>query len=122
MAKTQQRLFSDTSTGALNAETLTSDLDTGETSFTPIRPNTIVDIVHDIDPAAGLIRLLKTRRQEKRRLLGSTPNFLTTFTGSFRPSMPIPLGAGFFQIVEVPVAGALTDQNYLVTYQNPLTL
>jgi len=120
--RTQQRLFSDTSTGALNAETLISDLDTGETSFTPRNPNRIIDVTHDIDPAAGLVRLLKTRRQERRRLLGSTPNFLTTFTGDKRPGMPIDLAPGFFQYVEVPVAGALTDQNYLVTYQNPLNL
>lgn len=115
-------MFSDTSTGALGAETLMSDLDTGETSFTPRQANRIIDVVHDIDPAAGLIRQLKTRRGERRRIIGITPNFLTTFTGAQRIGLPIGLGAGFFQYIEVPRAGALTDQNYIITYQNPLAL
>jgi len=121
-SRTQQRLFSDTSTGALNAETLISDLDTGETQYTPRNNNNIVNIVHDADPAAGIVRLLKTRRQERRRLLGQTSDFLTTFTGDKRPWSPIPLAGGNFQYVEVPTVGALTDQNYNVTYLNPLSL
>jgi len=108
--------------GALNTEVVGTDLDTGENSFTPRAGNRILDIVHDIDPAAGLTYVLKTRRQERRRVLGRTPTFLTTFTGDKRIGFPIGLSAGFFQMVNIQSAGALTSLDYIVTYQNPLSL
>jgi len=108
--------------GALNTEVVGTDLDTGENSFTPRSQNRILDIVHDIDPAAGLTYVLKTRRQERRRVLGRTPTFLTTFTGDKRVGFPIGLGAGFFQLVNIQQAGALTSLDYIVTYQNALSL
>jgi len=107
---------------ALNVEVVGTDLDTGENSFTPRSPNRILDVVHDIDPAAGLTYVLKTRRQERRRVLGRTPTFLTTFTGDKRVGFPIGLGAGFFQLVNIQQAGALTSLDYIVTYQNALSL
>jgi len=107
---------------ALNTEVVGTDLDTGENSFTPRNGNRILDIVHDIDPAAGLTYVLKTRRQERRRVLGRTPTFLTTFTGDKRVGFPIGLSAGFFQYVNIQQAGALTSLDYIVTYQNPLSL
>ena len=107
---------------ALNVEVVGTDLDTGENSFTPRSANRVLDIVHDIDPAAGLTYVLKTRRQERRRVLGRTPTFLTTFTGDKRVGFPIGLGAGFFQLVNIQQAGALTSLDYIVTYQNALSL
>ena len=107
---------------ALNVEVVGTDLDTGENSFTPRSANRILDVVHDIDPAAGLTYVLKTRRQERRRVLGRTPTFLTTFTGDKRVGFPIGLGAGFFQLVNIQQAGALTSLDYIVTYQNALSL
>ena len=107
---------------ALATEVVGTDLDTGENSFTPRSANRIIDVVHDVDPAAGLTYVLKTRRQERRRVLGRTPVFLTTFTGDKRIGMPIALAGGFFQYVNVQQAGALTSQDYIVTYQNPLNL
>lgn len=108
--------------GALDTEVVGTDTDTGENSFTPRAGNRIIDIVHTVDPAAGLLYTLKTRRQERRRVLGRTQAFLTTFTGDKRIGFPIALAAGFFQFVNLQTLGALTAQNYVVTLQNPLSL
>ena len=107
---------------ALNVETVGTDADTGENSFTPRSPNRILDIVHTVNPIAGLLYTLKTRRQERRRTLGRTAQFSTAFTGDKRVGFPVGLGNGFFQYVELQTLGALTVQSYIVTYQTPLTL
>lgn len=108
--------------GALNTEVVGTDADTGENSFTPRAGNRIIDVVHTVDPIAGLLYTLKTRRQERRRVLGRTQAFLTTFTGDKRIGFPIALAAGFFQLVNLQTLGALTAQNYVITLQNPLSL
>jgi len=107
---------------ALDTEVVGTDADTGENSFTPKSANRILDVVMDVNAAAGLLYTLKTRRQERRRVLGRTAAFSTAFTGDKRIGFPVALAAGFFQYVNLQTLGALTAQNYIVTYQNPLNL
>lgn len=120
-ARTQQQV-NFAAAAALNAEVVGTDADTGENSFTPRSGNRILDVVHTVDPIAGLLYTLKSRRQERRRVIGRTQAFLTTFTGDKRVGFPIALAPGFFQYVNLQTLGALTAQNYVITYQNPLSL
>jgi len=119
---TRTQVQMDFAAGVVNTETVGADTDTGENSFTPKSANRILDVVHDINPAAGLLYTLKTRRQERRRVIGRTAAFSTAFTGDKRIGFPISLAAGFFQYVTVQTGGAATLQNYIITYQNPLNL
>lgn len=108
--------------GALNTDVVGVDQDTGINFFTPLRNNIITDVEHTLDPAAGLVFTLFTRRTNFRRTaLGRSGNFNTTFDGEIRSGFPKALGAGFFQFVEQQQAGALTAQNYVVTTIRPLT-
>lgn len=108
----------------LNEDTVFTDDDNASiNSYTPKTPNIILDIVHDVDPVAGKLFTLYTRRPQKvYNQLGKSANFLTTFPGTVRPKFPIGLGSGFFQFVEQQTLGALTAQNYLVTLNQPLSL
>ena len=107
--------------GALNTDVLGVETTIGLTGYNLLRPNIITDIQNQLDPAAGLVYTLFTRRLNNiRRQLGVTANFLTTFSGDSRANMPIGLGAGFVQFVNQQNAGALTAQNYLITTISPL--
>lgn len=123
-ARTSIQLDQAAAPAALNTEVVCRDVDTGETSFTPRSNNRIIDIKNTVDPAGGELFTLKTRRQERRRVVGRTNDFLTTFTGSMRPTFPIALAAGFFQFVNIQTAtgAGLAVQSYDVTLQNPLSL
>jgi hypothetical protein len=108
---------------ALNADVVGTDADTGVNQFIPRAPNVLLDIKHDKDPAATISYTLYIRRQNlSRTRIGVTADFLTTFNGQVRPNMPRGVNPGFFQWVEQQTAGALTAQNYLVTWQQPLAV
>jgi len=109
--------------GALNVDVVATDADTGVNSFTPLKQNVIDNVVHTADPAAGLLYTLFVRRMDlSRKRIGASGDFLTTFNGAKRPNMPVGLRAGQFQWVHQQNAGALTLQNYLVTYRQPLAV
>lgn len=108
---------------ALNTDTVGTDADTAVNQFSPLADNLIIDTVHTADPAAGLLYTLFVRRADlSRTRIGVTGNFLTTFNGRVRPNMPKGLRKGFFQWVEQQSAGALTAQNYIITYARPLAV
>lgn len=108
---------------ALNTDTVFTDADTGATFYQPLGDNIVLDVKHTADPAAGLLYTLFTRRQDlSKKRIGATGDFLTTFNGAVRPNMPRGLKAGWFQFVEQQNLGALTAQNYLVTFAMPLTV
>lgn len=107
--------------GALNTDTVGSDVDTGVTQFTPLQNNVITDVQHDVNPVAGLLFTLFVRRLNfVRAALGRTANFSTLFDGIIRPGFPRTLRAGFLNFVETQQAGALTTQNYIITTIQPL--
>jgi hypothetical protein len=108
---------------ALNADTVFTDNDTALTFYQPLQNNKLLDVKHTIDPVAGLLYTLFVRRQDlSRKRIGATGDFLTAFNGMVRPNMPRGLKAGWFQFVEQQGLGALTAQNYLVTFENPLAV
>lgn len=110
---------------ALNTDTVFTDADNGAgiTFYQPLRDNKLLDIKHTIDPIAGLLYTLFVKRQDQsRKRVGTTGDFLTTFNGAVRPSFPRPLKAGWFQFIEQQNLGALTAQNYLVTFESPLAV
>ena len=109
-------------TGALNQDTVGSDVDTGVTQFTPLQNNVITDVQHDVDPGAGILFTLFVRRLNfVRAALGRTANFQTSFTGIVRPGFPRTLRAGFLNFVETQQVGATTNaQNYIITTIQPL--
>lgn len=108
---------------ALNTDVVGTDADSGVNQFIPRRPNVLLDIKHTLDPAGGLLYTLYIRRQNlSRTRIGVTGDFLTTFNGVMRPNMPKGVNAGFFQWVEQQNAGALTAQNYLAIWQEPLSV
>lgn len=109
--------------GALNTDVVGTDADTGQNTFIPRTANMLLDIKHAADPGAGLLYTLFIRRQNlSRSRIGVTGDFLTTFNGQVRPNMPKGVNPGFFQWVQQQNAGALTALNYLVIWQQPLTL
>lgn len=108
---------------ALNTDTVGTDADTGVNQFIPRGPNTLLDLKHTADPAGGLLYTLYIRRQNlSRTRIGTTGDFLTSFNGAIRPNMPKGVNPGFFQWVEQQNAGALTAQNYLAIWAQPLSL
>jgi len=110
---------------ALNVDTVGTDALTGVNSFTP-RTNTVIrDIRMLVDSVAGLNFTLLTRRLDQgRKTVGFTGDFITTNVR--KPSAigdaGLLLNAGFFQWVEQQLAGALTAQSYIVTYETPLNV
>jgi hypothetical protein len=108
---------------ALNTDTVFADADTAINFLNPRANNMILDIKHTADPAAGLLYTLFVRRQQlSRTRIGTTQDFLVGFNGRIRPNMPKAIMGGFFQWVEQQNLGALTAQNYLVLYAQPLAV
>lgn len=107
----------------LNTDVTFTDADTGAAFYQLRGGNIITDVKHTADPAAGLLYTLFVGRQDlSRKRVGATGDFLTTFNGAQRPNMPRGIAAGWFRFIEQQNAGALTAQNYLVTFQQPLAL
>ena len=108
---------------ALNTDVVGVDQDTGVNFFQPRGPNTLLDVKHTADPAAGLLFTVFIRRQQlSRARIGTTGDFLVAFNGRIRPNMPKAIRAGFYQWVEQQNAGALTLQNYIITLAAPLSI
>lgn len=109
---------------ALDTDIVGSDSDTGVTEFSPLRANRLLDVVHDVNPAAATIffTLFIRRLNLSRNRIGVTANFDTAFNGRIRPNMPKNVRAGFFQWVEQQNGGALSAQSYLVTFAQPLAV
>lgn len=111
---------------ALATDTVGTDaLNATANSFTPVKPNVILDIFNETEPAAGLLYNLFTRRPNRvYNQLGNSKTFLNTLNlgGGYRAGLPKALGTGYFQFVEQQVSGALTAQNYVITLQQPLAL
>jgi len=106
---------------ALNTDGVLIETLTGVTEFTPRTPNVILDIVYDVAPAN--VEVLLTRRLEKRKVLGFSPQFDPAFNGAKRPNMPVGLAAGFFQVVEQQTAGAPAISAAVnFTLQSPLNV
>lgn len=107
---------------ALLTDALRTETATGLTSWTPRSNNLILDIRYEVDPGATTPMALFTRRStDQRKLLGTSPALLPTFTGNQRAGFPIGLRAGFFQIVEQQLAGALAvSQGFSITLATPL--
>lgn len=109
--------------GALNTDVNFTDADTGATFYQLRAGNVISDVAHTLDPAAGLTYTLFVGRQDlSRKRVGTTANFLVAFNGQQRPNMPRGIAGGWFRFIEQQAAGALTAQNYLVTFQQPLAV
>ncbi len=91
---------------ALLTDTVATETITGLTSYTPRSNNVILDIRYEVDPGSATPMALFTRRgADQRKLLGTSPNLLPTFTGNVRSGFPIGLRAGFFQVTEQQIAG-----------------
>ena len=110
---------------ALNTDTVGVDALTGVNSFTPRTPDLIRDIRMLVNAVAGLNFTLLTRRLDQtRKTIGFTGDFITTNVR--KPSAigdaGLLLNAGFFQWVEQQLAGALTAQSYIITYDQPLNV
>jgi len=110
---------------ALNVDTVGVDALTGVNSFTPQTNDLIRDIRMLVDAVAGLNFTLLTRRlDQNRKTVGFTGDFITTNVR--KPSAigdaGLLLNRGFFQWVEQQIAGALTAQSYIITYEQPLNV
>jgi len=110
---------------ALNQDTVGTDALTGVNSFTPVTNDLLKDIRMLVNAAAGLNFTLLTRRlSQNRKIVGFTGDFITTNVR--KPSAigenGLLLNKGFFQWVEQQLAGALTAQSYIITYDVPLNV
>lgn len=107
---------------ALLTDAIRTETATGLTSWTPRSNNLILDIRYEVDPGATTPMALFTRRStDQRKLLGTSPNLLPTFTGNQRAGFPIGLKGGFFQVVEQQLAGVLAvSQAFAITLVKPL--
>jgi len=104
-ASTTMRFTGVTHTALLSDSVLTETI-TGLTSFTPRSSNAILDVRYEVDPGSATPMAVFTRRgADIRKILGTSPNLLPTFTGNIRAGFPIGLKAGFFQVVEQQIAG-----------------
>jgi len=91
---------------ALLSDTVLTETITGNTQFTPRSNNVILDIRYEVDPGAATPMAVFTRRSaDVRKLLGTSPDLLPTFTGDKRVGFPIGLKSGFFQVTEQQIAG-----------------
>jgi len=102
---TTMRFTAITHTALLSDAVMTETI-TGLTSFTPRSANAILDVRYEVDPGSATPMAVFTRRgADIRKILGTSPNLLPTFTGNVRAGFPIGLKAGFFQVVEQQIAG-----------------
>lgn len=108
---------------ALSTDVVGTDADVGVNQFFPKQALMLLDVKHTTDPAAGLTYTLFIRRlQLSRTRIGITQDFLVGFNGRIRPNMPKGINPNFFQWVEQQNSGALTGQNYLMTYDRPIVM
>lgn len=100
----------------LNVDTFMADFDTNNNFYSLTKNNRILNIANEADPAAGLLYLLKLQRDGRKSRQWFSNQLLTTFQNTVRPGFPYDLAAGQVQFVEQQLSGALTAQNYNVTW------
>lgn len=100
--------------GALNTDVTLTDAQTGLTFQTLGGSNRLVDITNAGDPAAGLIYLLKMVRNGREVRRWSSVQLLTTL--NVHVGFPVDMVPGNVQWVGQQTLGALTAQNYALTY------
>ena len=107
---------------ALLTDTVSVETITGLNSYTPRSNNVILDIRYEVDPGSATPMALFTRRTaDVRKLLGTSPALLPTFTGNIRSGFPIGLRSGFFQFTEQQMSGTPgASDPYSVTLARPL--
>lgn len=104
--------------GALNTDVILTDPQTGFTFLLLNQGNRIVDITNAADPAAGLLYLLKLVRNGREVRRWTAAMFLTTV--NVHVGFPVDLIQGQIQFVGQQTLGALTAQNYMVTFATDL--
>lgn len=102
--------------GALSTQIFGTDQQTQQQIYTLTKDNKILNIQNETDPAAGLIYIIQTMRNGRETRRWFTSQLLTTFTGPVRPGFPVDVAGGQLQIGGQQLAGALTAQNYLMTW------
>lgn len=100
--------------GALNTDVTMTDAQTALTFQTLGQPNRIVDITNAGDPAGGLFYIIKLVRNGREVRRWGSAQLLTTL--NVHTGFPVDLVAGNVQWVGQQTQGALTAQNYFVTY------
>ena len=106
---------------SLNVPVIGTESEFGTDKFTLLQSNIITDITNAIDPAAGLLFQLFTKRLNFDTLfLGTSAQYLTTFNAKKRPGFYKGLKKGSFNFTEIQIAGAPAVQDYLVTTVRPL--
>lgn len=101
---------------ALNTQVFLTDSQTTKNFYTLTKNNKILNIQNETDPAAGLLYIIQTMRDGRETRRWFTNQLLTTFTGAVRPGFPVDVGMGELQIGGQQTLGALTAQNYLMTW------
>lgn len=111
-----------THTALLTDTVATETITNSALGYNPRSPNTILDIRYEVDPGAATPMAIFTRRSaDVRKLLGTSPDLLPTFTGSVRNGFPIGLKAGFFQFTEQQIAGTPgASDPFAITLVRPL--
>ena len=106
---------------AINSDVIGTDVDSGDTQFVFQTANIIDDITNLEDPAE-VHTLFTLRLNLNRTRLGTTNQFLTTFTGDSRPIFPKFIGAGQVKFVsQQPITGiGLEGHTIVITTRTPL--
>lgn len=100
--------------GALNTDVTMTDAQTGLTFQTLGSPNRLLDITNAGDPAAGLLYIIKMVRNGREVRRWGSQQLLTTL--NVHVGFPVDMNAGNVQWVGQQALGALTAQNYALTY------
>ena len=115
--KTQIEVVFGIPTGA-SVDVIGTDKDSGDQSFVFQSANVIEDITNLTDPPA-LHTLYTLRLNNNRTRLGTTSQFLTTFTGNRRPIFPKFIGAGQVKFVSQQDLGTLAAHSVIITTRTP---
>lgn len=106
---------------AVNTDVIGTDTDSGDTSFVFQTANVIEDITNLADPTE-VHTLFTLRLNNNRTRLGTTSQFLTTFSGDKRPIFPKFIGSGQVKFVSQQgvVGGGLQAHTIIITTRTPL--
>jgi len=104
---------------ALDTDVIGTDVDSGDTSFVFQSANVIEDITNLVDPTLTHT-VFTLRLNNNRTRLGTTSQFLTTFSGDKRPIFAKFIGAGQVKFVSQQPAGALQGHTIIITTRTPL--
>jgi hypothetical protein len=105
----------------VNTDVIGTDVDSGDTQFVFQTANVIEDITNLDDPTETHV-LYTLRLNNNRTRLGTTKQFLTTFSGNKRPIFPKFIGAGQVKFVSQQPAtgGGLEAHSLVITTRTPL--